>query len=35
MVNKDVYGDVDVHEEVVAEDDVVEDVEDEVVLVDV
>ena len=33
-MKKNVYKDVNVHEEVVAEDDVVEDVEDEVVLVD-
>ena len=33
-VNKSVYEDVDVNEEVVVEDIVVEDVEDEVVLVD-
>ena len=33
-MTKDVYGDVDVTERVVADDNVVEDVEDEVVLVD-
>ena len=34
VANKDVYGDFDVNEEVVAEDDVVEDIEDEVGCVD-
>ena len=33
-MTKDVYGDLDVTERVVADDNVVEDVEDEVVLVD-
>ena len=33
-MTKDVYGDLDVTERVIADDNVVEDVEDEVVLVD-